>query len=150
MSSLSNSTLSNVIDLTLDSSDCIAAVPILSSSSSHSKKKRPAMNDAWWMDDHPVFLEEPLPPKKKTRQQKSQQEKYTFFFENRASKYFGWKFTNEPLHEKCCICFGKHSKITSVQVPCGHQFGFSCIKKWCNSLGKKRTCPLCNAEILDI
>ena len=51
-----------------------------------------------------------------------------------------------PMKDDCSICMEKHTRISVVHAPCGHQFGKVCFEQWIKMCPYIVSCPLCRAH----
>ncbi|GJT33312.1 zinc finger, RING/FYVE/PHD-type containing protein [Tanacetum coccineum] len=58
------------------------------------------------------------------------------------------RLKNRCQFDDCSICYNKpsttHGKHQICCLPCGHMYGFSCIKKWLLQSSSSGKCPQCN------
>jgi hypothetical protein len=58
--------------------------------------------------------------------------------------------TNQGEELDECFCSVDYDRLehVAVRTPCGHVFGRSCIRRWCNLLdGNSNKCPICRNEL---
>lgn len=99
----------------------------------------------WMMEDLPVTDPVKTKKEKSIRRQinaKNRQEHRDMIFRAPHSIYKGWSNYRGKMTDKC-VCGRRHVKDT-VQVSCGHVFGYSCILNYIKTQAHlKKECPIC-------